>query len=87
MERPPPANPPFRSLGLIYQLVGEFVAPIVVGLAVDLLAKTGPWGTLVGAVLGCLVGGFRVTRLAAKLGNTGPGGPRQPDSGPQGGSP
>lgn len=67
---PPQPHPSeqFRALGRIYQLVGEFVAPIVAGLLVDLFANTGPWGTLVGAVVGLAVGGFRVAQLAARIG-------------------
>ena len=68
MPSPHPSEQ-FRSLGRIYQLVGEFVAPVVVGLLVDWLAHTAPWGTLVGVLLGMLVGGFRLYRLSTQIGN------------------
>jgi len=58
----------FRAAARIYQLTGEFVAPIVLGLIVDLLAKTMPWGTAIGVVLALLIGGLRVAQLAAKIG-------------------
>ena len=85
MPGPPHPAEQFRSLGVIYQLVGEFVAPIVVGLVVDWLAGTGPWGTIVGALLGMAVAGWHVVRLSQRIGNR-PGGP---DTGgkPQDGSP
>jgi F0F1-type ATP synthase assembly protein I len=69
----------FRSLGLMYQLVGEFVAPIAVGLVVDWLAKTGPWGTIVGALLGMAVGGWHLLRIASRIGNQPP---KPPDGSP-----
>ncbi len=68
MARPPHPAEQFRALGRIYQLVGEFVAPIVLGLLVDWLAKTAPWGTMIGAVVGLLIGGLRVTQLASQIG-------------------
>lgn len=85
MPGSPHPSEQFRSLGVIYQLVGEFVAPIAVGLAVDWLAKTGPWGTMIGAVLGLAVAGWHVVRLSQRIGNP-PGGPGS-GSKPQGGSP
>ncbi len=69
----------FRALGRIYQLVGEFVAPIVVGLLVDVFAKTAPWGTVIGVLLGLLVGGRRVMQLAAKIGPP----PKEPPGPPE----
>ena len=68
MARSPHPAEQFRSLGRIYQLVGEFVAPIVVGLVVDWLAKTAPWGTAIGVLIGLVIGGMRVAQLAAQIG-------------------
>ena len=70
-------------MGRIYQLVGEFVTPIVVGLVVDLLAKTGPWGILAGVLLGMTIGGIRLFRMASQIGTPPP--PAPPAN--QGGSP
>jgi F0F1-type ATP synthase assembly protein I len=83
-DSPHPAEQ-FRSLGVIYQLVGEFLAPILVGLAVDWLAKTGPWGTVCGVLIGAGVAGWHVVRLSQRIGNR-PGGSGA-GSKPQGGSP
>ena len=48
---------------MVYVLVSEFVAPIVLGLVVDLQAGTSPWGLLVGVLFGLLVGGLGVARM------------------------
>lgn len=65
-ESPHPAEQ-FKSLGRIYQLVSEFVAPIVLGLLFDWQLKTAPWGTIVGVLLGMAVGGFGVARLVRQM--------------------
>ena len=57
----------FRSIGLIYTLVSEFVAPIVLGLIVDWQAGTSPWGLLVGVIFGLTLGGMGVKRLIRQL--------------------
>jgi F0F1-type ATP synthase assembly protein I len=72
MPGSPHPSEQFRSLGLIYQLVGEFVAPIVVGLVVDWLAGTGPFGTVIGVLVGGAVAGWHVLRVSAKIGNPPP---------------
>jgi F0F1-type ATP synthase assembly protein I len=82
MEPSPHPAEQFRSLGRIYQLVGEFVTPIVVGLGVDLFAGTAPWGILVGVLFGMTIGGIRVYRLASKIGNPPPNPPPGPREGP-----
>ena len=79
MADSPHPSEQFRSLGLIYQLVGEFVAPIAVGLVVDWLAKTGPWGTIIGALLGMTVGGWHLLRMSSRIGNQPP---KKPDGPP-----
>lgn len=71
VEKSPPPAEQFRSLGLIYQLVSEFLAPIVIGLFVDWLAGSAPWFTIVGVLLGVFIGGIRVYRIAGKIGNKG----------------
>lgn len=72
MSEPPHPAEQFKSLGRIYQLVSEFVAPIVLGLLFDWQVRTAPWGTIVGVLVGVLIGGLRVAQLARQLG--GPGG-------------
>lgn len=71
MEQPPHPSEQFRALGRIYQLVGEFVTPIVIGLLVDWLAKTAPWGIIVGVLVGMGVGGMRLYQMASRIGNPG----------------
>ena len=78
MDRPPPPAEQFRSLGLIYQLVSEFLAPIVLGLLVDWLAETAPWATIIGVLIGVLIGGTRIYRIAGRIGNTNPPSPPTP---------
>lgn len=56
-----------RSVGLVYQLVSEFVTPIVLGLLVDWQFGTKPWGTLVGTSLGLLLGLFRVRQILRQM--------------------
>lgn len=68
MNPQPHPSEQFRALGRIYQMVGEFVAPIVGGLVVDLLAKTAPWGIIIGVLVGMTIGGFRLARLASQTG-------------------
>jgi F0F1-type ATP synthase assembly protein I len=63
----PPPSEQFRSLGRIYQLVSEFVAPIGLGLVVDWQFGTRPWGTLVGTLVGLLLGGFGVARIIRQM--------------------
>jgi F0F1-type ATP synthase assembly protein I len=70
MTRPPHPSEQFRSIGLIYQLVGELVAPIVLGLVIDLFAKTGPWGTILGALVGVGLGAWRIGRMASRIGTS-----------------
>jgi ATP synthase protein I len=84
MARQPHPSEQFRSVARIYQLTGEFVAPIVVGLLVDYFAKTAPWGIVVGVLCGMLIGGVRVAQLAAKIG---PPPKTPPDSNEQAGPP
>ena len=68
MEQPPrPPVEQFRSAARIYQVVSEFVAPIVLGLLVDWGFGTKPWGTAVGVLLGLGVGGLRVAQMARQL--------------------
>jgi F0F1-type ATP synthase assembly protein I len=68
----------FRNTARIYQVVSEFVAPIVVGLLVDWQFATTPWGTLVGTAVGLLVGGMRVAQMVRRLGDL----DRKPKAGP-----
>jgi F0F1-type ATP synthase assembly protein I len=78
-ERPQQPDQQFRSAARIYQLVSEFVAPIGFGLLIDWGFGTRPWGTLVGVVVGLLVGGLRVAQMARRLAESDrPGGPNPP---------
>lgn len=85
MPNSPHPSEQFRSIGVIYQLVGEFVTPVLVGLAIDWLAKTGPFGTIGGVLLGAAVAGWHVVRLSQRIG-TRPDAPRAGDT-PPGGTP
>ena len=65
---PTPQSPEeFRSVGMIYVLVSEFVSPIVLGLLADYALGTSPWGLLLGVLFGLVVGGFGVSRLIRQL--------------------
>lgn len=63
----PQSGDEIRSVGMIYVLVSEFVAPIVLGLIVDWQAGTRPWGLVVGVAVGLLFGAFGVKRLIRQL--------------------
>jgi F0F1-type ATP synthase assembly protein I len=63
----------FRSVARIYQLVSEFVAPIVIGLLVDWQFGTKPWATLVGTIAGLAIGVIRVAQLVRRMSSTDPG--------------
>ena len=67
MATTPQSPEEFRSVGMVYVLVSEFVAPIVLGLVVDWQVGTSPWGLLVGVLFGLLVGGFGVARIVRQL--------------------
>jgi len=67
MDQPRESAEQFRSAARIYQLVSEFVAPIVVGLLVDWGFGTKPWATLVGTLAGIALGGFQVSRIVRKM--------------------
>jgi F0F1-type ATP synthase assembly protein I len=66
-----------KQTGLAYalaQISTEMVAPIVLGVIVDVKLDWKPWGTLVGVVIG-LVGGF--AHLVALLNRPKGSGPRE----------
>jgi F0F1-type ATP synthase assembly protein I len=67
MEEPREKADQFRSAARIYQLVSEFVAPIVFGLLVDWGFGTKPWATLAGTLAGLLIGGIRVAQLVRRM--------------------
>ena len=67
MDRPTDAADQFRSASKIYQLVSEFVAPIVLGLLADYLFGTTPWGTILGTICGLVFGGVRVKLILQQL--------------------
>jgi F0F1-type ATP synthase assembly protein I len=58
----------FRSLALVYQLVSEFVVPILIGILVDWQYRTTPWGIVVVTLVALLIGGWRVARIARQMG-------------------
>ena len=68
MSQPTPPADEFRNAARIYQVVSEFVAPMLVGLLIDWWFQTMPWATLVGVVAGLAVGGMRVAQIVRKLG-------------------
>jgi hypothetical protein len=70
VDKPSPPAEQFRSLGLVYQLVSEFLAPIILGLVIDWQAGTAPWFTVIGVLLGMLIGGFRIYRIAGRIGKS-----------------
>lgn len=41
----------------------EFVSPLVIGVVLDHYFAWGPWGAIVGAVLGLVAGMFHLVRL------------------------
>lgn len=63
---PPPAEE-YRSIARVYQLISEFVAPIVLGLVVDWQFGAQPWGLLVGTLCGLAMGGWGVMRLIRQM--------------------
>jgi F0F1-type ATP synthase assembly protein I len=67
MAATPQSPEEFRSVGMIYVLVSEFVSPIILGLLADYALGTSPWGLFVGVVFGLLVGGMGVKRLIRQL--------------------
>lgn len=81
MEQPPQQSvEQFRSAARIYQVVSEFVAPMVIGLLIDWGFQTAPWGTVVGVFLGLTFGGLRVAQMVRQLARSDrkPGGNRPP---------
>jgi F0F1-type ATP synthase assembly protein I len=68
MTQPPPRPAEqFRSFAYVYVMVSEFVVPIVLGLLVDWGFSTGPWGAVVGVLLGMTLGTMRVLQYSRKL--------------------
>jgi F0F1-type ATP synthase assembly protein I len=67
MASTPQSPEEFRSVGMVYVLVSEFVSPIVLGLIADWQVGTSPWGLLVGVLFGLLVGGMGVTRMIRQM--------------------
>jgi len=53
-----------KRYAVIGQVGLEMVAPIVVGLVLDNQFDWGPWGVVVGAVVGLGVGLFHLVRLS-----------------------
>jgi F0F1-type ATP synthase assembly protein I len=56
----------FRHLERLYalgQVGAEMVAPIVIGLAIDWLANSRPWFTVVGAIVGFAGGIWHIIYL------------------------
>jgi F0F1-type ATP synthase assembly protein I len=65
-----PISPNGKDLGRYVALgqVGlEMVVPIGIGLAVDYYAGVGPWGVIVGTIVGFAGGLFHLVHLANKL--------------------
>jgi F0F1-type ATP synthase assembly protein I len=65
-----PISPDGKDLGRYVALgqVGlEMVVPIGIGLAVDYYTGTGPWGVIVGTIVGFAGGLFHLVHLANKL--------------------
>jgi ATP synthase protein I len=66
-----PISPNGKDMGRYVALgqVGlEMVVPIGIGLAVDYYAGSGPWGLIVGTIVGFAGGLFHLVHLANKLG-------------------
>jgi len=57
----------YRSIARVYQLVSEFIAPILLGFLVDWQAGTLPWGLVVGTFAGLGFGGLGVMRLIREM--------------------
>jgi ATP synthase protein I len=79
---PPSSAPPDSAAGLAIRFGGEFGAAILVGAlvgyGVDALAHTGPWGLVVGLVLGFAAGVVNVVRVAQGYARAHPPDPNAP---------
>ncbi len=67
MPKPPQPEGKGLSPAWAYRATGvgfEFVLPILAGVWVDRKLNSSPWGVLIGAVLGFLVGMAHLIRLA-----------------------
>lgn len=60
-----PAGSDYRALALISIAVSEMVAPILLGIWLDSLFASGPWGLVIGSILG-VVGGVAHLILLAR---------------------
>jgi F0F1-type ATP synthase assembly protein I len=73
-----PVSP--KELGFYFSVaqVGlEMVFPVGIGLVLDHYLHWTPWGVVVGAVLGLLLGLVHLIALTNQRNKSGPGGPRQ----------
>src|SRR5262245_13137437 len=71
----PEQSPDQRELGRYFALahVGlEMVVPVGVGMALDYYFGWMPWGVVVGAVLGLIVGITQLVRLSRRMDGNGP---------------
>lgn len=74
-----PSNPKAFSRYMAMSQAGlEMVVPIGIGVAVDYYANTGPWGAVVGAVLGFGVGLTHLIILSQQQDDDKPSKPNRP---------
>lgn len=74
-EQQKPSSNDSAGFGLALRLASEFVAGILVGVAlgwgIDRLAGTSPWGLIVFLMLGFVAGVFNVLRASGEMSKTG----------------
>ncbi len=68
-----PAGSDYRSLALISTAVAEMVVPILLGVWLDHRAGTGPWGLILGALLGVVGGTAHLIVIARREDRRPPG--------------
>jgi F0F1-type ATP synthase assembly protein I len=62
-----------RYAAVVFQVVTEMVAPVVLGLLIDWAAGTMPWLTIGGVLAGFWLGVRSILRITAPKGNPGDG--------------
>jgi ATP synthase protein I len=74
--------PPESAASLAFRFGGEFGAAVIVGAllgyGIDFFVHTGPWGLIIGLVLGFATGVVNVVRTAASFNSANPPDPNAP---------